>query len=679
MNRSAWGKEEAPVASGGQGMKTQDIDLYREVFTGARDAIIVVEGRRGCVVDANSAAAELLGYEPGDLVGKYALDLFPRDEHQAMGKFLDQIWDSAGTHGTPCSLMTIDGDSVTVNLSAHIVGDDEKAYMVAFATGITDDCCTAAGQLRARNEELEKKVAARTAELTRANEELQKSSHEANRNADDARNATKAKSRFIANLTHELRTPLNALIGMSGLLTEMELSEEPREAAQIVADSARGLLGLVNDVLDFAKIEAGKMELHNQPFHFEKALQGVTDIFALQVRQKDLSYSLKLDRKIPTRLVGDEGRLRQILINLVGNALKFTEEGGVTVEIRQEKVHGHRVKLQFSVIDTGCGIAEADLPHLFEAFTQVGETGPRHTAGTGLGLTISRELVERMGGRLEVTSQEGWGSNFSFTLQLEMEDEKKQVPAVAPQPDPVEEETGRMRVLVAEDNKVNQKVALGMMRKLKLTGVAADNGQHALELLAAEKFDLVFMDLQMPELGGLETTRKIRVGGAGEHNKDIPIIAMTGHATRQDRKACLKAGMNGYVTKPISSERIQEAIDALDSPAAASGHGGVPFTMAALVAQMNGDGELALEILEIFRDDTTTRLQRVAEAVHNYDFESVSAEAQAIEGGALNVCAEIIVNLANELHRAASNKEQEYASSLVAEMAAELAEMTADS
>ncbi len=659
-------------------MKTQDIDFYHEVFTGAQDAIFIVDGRRGRVVEANRATEALLDYECHELVDKYALDLFPREDHQAMGVFLDQVWEAAGTQAAPCRLMTSDGGSVAVMLSAHIIVGDDKSYLVAFATSVDEESHTKAVQLRNRNEELERKVADRTAELTRANEEFQKSSHEANRNADEARKATKAKSRFIANVTHELRTPLNALIGMSDLLTEMDLADEPREAAQIVSESAKGLLGLVNDVLDFAKIEAGKLELNNQPFHLEKALQGVSDIFALQVRQKSLSYSLKLDRKIPVTVVGDEGRLRQILVNLVGNALKFTDEGGVTVEVQQEKIHGHRVKLQFSIIDTGCGIAEADLPTLFEAFTQAGDVSSRHTAGTGLGLTISRELVERMGGRLEATSQEGWGSNFSFSLQLGLDDQKKQEPAaVAVTNSPADtDECGQLHILLAEDNKVNQKVASGMLHKLKHTCVAADNGRHALKLLANEKFDLVLMDLQMPELGGLEATREIRAGAAGEHNKDIPIVAMTGHATRQDRNRCLEAGMNGYITKPISSERIQEALEKLKSPPPIGDNGGSHSGMAEFVSQMNGDRELAIEVLKIFRDDTAKRLQLMTDAINNYDFESVSIEALAIEGGALDVCAKTIANLASELSRSAGNKEQEYAASVVDEMTTELAAMT---
>ncbi len=475
---------------------------------------------------------------------------------------------------------------------------------------------------------------------------------------------------------------------MSALLTEMDLDQEPREAAEIVADSAQGLLGLVNDVLDFAKIEAGKMELRREPFELEKTLLGVRNTFALLVREKGLRYSLELDRKIPQWLVGDEGRLRQILINLVGNALKFTEEGGVTIAVVQKAVSGHRVKLDFSVTDTGCGIAEDDQQHLFEAFTQVENADGRNISGTGLGLNISRQLVEKMGGRFHVTSQEGWGSTFGFTVQMEVGEtpvettspvaaQEKQATAEL-RKSPFSQTPTELKILLADDNKVNQIVALGMLRKLGFDGVPADNGRHALELLAEGDFDLVFMDLQMPEMGGLEATKAIRDGQAGQQNRDIPIIAMTGHASRRDRQICLDAGMNGYVTKPISSDRILESIQDLAKAANETIRHGEPFSMAKLVSQMNGDTELAAEILEIFREDTAERLQRVVMALRNGQYAKVADEAVAIATGAVNVCASELIELADELERAALNQEQEYAGSLAEDMVAELARMLQD-
>ncbi len=478
-----------------------------------------------------------------------------------------------------------------------------------------------------------------------------------------------ARSRFVANLTHELRTPLNALIGMSDLLVDMNLGEEPRDAARMVADSAKGLLGLVNDVLDFAKIEAGKMEMRHRPFELERTLQGLSDTFALQVHGKKLCYSLKIDRNVPASLIGDEGRLRQILVNLVGNALKFTDHGGVTLDVRLEETADPKVKILFSVIDTGCGIADNERDRLFEAFTQVGDSAMQSIAGTGLGLTISRQLVNMMGGNLGMTSVEGHGSTFWFSLPFDVE-------AVASlRKSSFSDEHRQLHVLIAEDNKVNQKVALGMMRKLGYTGVAADNGEHALELLRADDFDVVFMDLQMPKMGGLEATVRIRAGEAKHSNREVPIVAMTGNASQQDRQDCLEAGMNGYLTKPVSSERILEAVTSLGSSAEEKDGRGAPFSMAGLIEQMNGDTELADEILEIFCEDTEDRIQRMAAAVTNYKFEAIKHEAQALEGGALNVRAEILVHLAREMRRAATNQEQETVSGLIDEMVVELAAM----
>jgi len=233
--------------------------------------------------------------------------------------------------------------------------------------------------------------------------------------------------------------------------------------------------------------------------------------------------------------------------------------------------------------------------------------------------------------------------------------------------------TGDRRILLVEDNKVNQKVALALMSKLGYASVAADNGQQALEVLAGADFDLVIMDLQMPVLDGLEATRKIRAGEAGWRNRDIPIIAMTAQASRHDRQACLNAGMNGYMAKPISSERLREAIGKLSVPTAGHNQSGVPFNLADLIGRMNGDMDRAAERLEVFREKTETRLRQLAPAVHNYDFETVGSEAQIIAADAREVCAGTMAELAGELCRAADNKEQEYAASLVGELAMELA------
>ena len=337
----------------------------------------------------------------------------------------------------------------------------------------------------------------------------------------------------------------------------------------------------------------------------------------------------------------------------------------------------------FSVVDTGCGIADNERDRLFEAFTQVGDSATQSIAGTGLGLTISRQLVDMMGGNLGMASQEGHGSTFWFSLPFDVEtavgaDHPQTHAAVAVaslRKSSFSDEHRQLHVLIVEDNKVNQKVALGMMRKLGYTGVAADNGEHALELLRTDDFDVVFMDLQMPKMGGLEATVRIRAGEAKHSNREVPIVAMTGNASQQDRQDCLDAGMNGYLTKPVGSERILEAVNNVGSSAAEKNGHGAPFSLTGLIEQMNGDTELADEILEIFCEDTEDRIQRMAAAVTNYNFEAVKHEAQALEGGALNVRAEILVHLAREMRRAATHQEQDTVSGLIDEMVMELAAM----
>ncbi len=621
-------------------------EIYREVFAGAHGGIFVVEGRDGHVVAANSAANELLDYPADGLLGTRIRDLFPEDERTAMADTLEDIWKNEGTEPIACRLLKAGGEALVVSFSAHVVTQNEKSYLVIFAHVVSDFA------------------------------------------TEQTRFAAMSRNRFVANLTHELRTPLNALIGMSDLLIDMGLEDEPHEAAVMVADSAKGLLSLVNDVLDFAKIESGKMELRRRPFQLKNTLKGLHNTFALQLSGKNLRHSLNLDANIPETLIGDEGRLRQVLVNLVGNALKFTSRGRVDLAVRLEEATDTQVRLHFSVTDTGCGIGADERSRLFEAFTQVGDPDAQPFAGTGLGLTISRQLVEMMGGTLGMTSEKGHGSTFWFSVPFVSE--KPSDAALNAQPVVTAAQAAEaltslqqgsdktkpqsLHILVVEDNKVNQKVALGLIHKMGHTGVAADDGEHALELLRTGGFDLVFMDLQMPKLDGLATTRKIRAGAAQQHNQDIPIVAMTGHASQQDRQDCLDAGMSGYLAKPISNDRIFEAIKNLDASESASGRG-APFTMDGLLAQMNGDVELAVEILEIFCEDTEERLQRMAAAVTNYDFQAIGHEAQALEGGALNVRAEILVHLTRELRSAAAHQEQEYAASLIDELVMELAAM----
>lgn len=337
----------------------------------------------------------------------------------------------------------------------------------------------------------------------------------------------------------------------------------------------------------------------------------------------------------PTRSWATREHLRQVLLNLLGNALKYTREGGVTLNVRRAEALAPRVKVEFRITDTGIGISPEQQANLFQPLHKATAGLAAGSGSSGLGLAISRMLVERMGGRIGVESDEGWGSTFWFTLPLEPAPASAVI--VAPAPAVGLEQLAGRTVLLVEDNRINQQVAIGMLKRLGVTARTADNGEAALVALAESAFDVVFMDVQMPGMDGLEATRHLRSGQAGELNRNVPVIAMTGHVSREDRDACTGAGMNDYVAKPISGDRLREAIARVlaASPAVApdaAAASDVAFDLWALAEQLDGDRDLAAEIFTLFLDDSRERLLLMAAAVRNYDCDTVVAEAKPSKG-----------------------------------------------
>ncbi|MGK5091156.1 PAS domain S-box protein [Deltaproteobacteria bacterium TL4] len=630
--------------------KEQEIELrqYKAIIDSSSDAIIS-KTLKGTIMSWNLGAEKLFGFTTQEAIGQSMKITIPTERISEEPEVLKRIANGERIDHFETVRCRKDGHLIDISATISPVLD-ERGNVIAISNISRD--MTERKQVQSQLERINEQLKLRTIEAEEAN---------------------RIKSEFISNMSHEIRTPMNAIIGLADLALSQNLSAKLRDYLSKIHTSSLALLSIINDILDFSKVEAGRLELDAQEFNLEKMLKNVFDLFITHAEEKGIELFVTIWPNVSLMLVGDGMRLGQVMNNLIGNAVKFTDSGEIHIKVEQTLTERGYTTLHFSVRDTGIGISREQLTLLFKPFTQADRSITRRFGGTGLGLTISQRLVEMMGGTISVESVPGQGSTFSFTLRFAVSEpncptQHEYAASAAPDINKIAASIQGARILLVEDNPVNVQVSQEILERAGFLVDVANNGQQALDLLPSERFDAVLMDVQMPVMDGFMASREIR---KNPKFADLPIIAMTAAATDLDRKACLAAGMTDHVAKPIMPLDLMTVLkkwikngQTFDRngtmKSVSSGAAGDPrlpaelpgFTLRESLALVSGNHAILIRVMRQFAGIFAKAADEMKQLLKSGQLDQAGALAHKLRGGAGNIGA-------RELHTAAAKLEQE--------------------
>lgn len=650
-------------------------EKFRQLYKAIEHSsgIVVIFEKDGKITYFNPKLAELTGYYPNQLKDENICTLFFGNNVTTFFNSIEEYIEWRGELNLKNSLNK--EIVVFASLAPIFTYNGNIDAFILVADDITEKK-RIENQLKEYNELLENKVRERTIELENINKKLieeieirKKTEKELIKAKDAAEEASRAKSLFLAKVTHELRTPMNGILGMTSVLLDTNLTEKQKRSLLIVKQSGETLLNIINDILDWSKIETGKLKLDKYKFNLYELIKNITELLESAAKNKGIELRLNLNDNLPNIVIGDGHRLQQVFINLISNAIKFTEKGYVEVSAQKVETGEDKIKVRFDIKDTGIGIPQEKMDRLFKSFSQIDDNLTRKYGGTGLGLFITKELVEMMGGSINCESTVGVGSVFYFIIPFEIpQDESLQV----------NEEIGlsqiakkynflNLRILVAEDSYINQELIKEALDNINCVYQIANNGIETLEIFTKEKFDLVLMDLQMPEMDGFEAAKAIINYEKSNNLPHTPIIALTAHDDENTKTNVFATGMDDLITKPFNWYIFYETISRYKK-----NQSELPVNLDILLQSINNNKILLYKLTKYFIKNTPTQLENLGKEIKNKNFEQIEKISHKLKSEIGNFGAEKAYNLITKINQISRIKQSEKLEALYEEFRIEL-------